>query len=257
MEIKRRYYLSAAMLVGVLAMFLTIHGLGGAISSPSIQENNSIDLPVVDYDNEVTKEKSKARKEKDSHFKGRGNPDSRKPITELPSGIEPLPTSGHWWIGLSALPVDQSDAIILGNILVREAHLSSDKTGIYSEFNVQLNQVFKDTTGTLVVGDSLPVNRAGGSVRFASGKIQKYSLAGQGMPRTGSLYVLFLRKTAEGDLVILTGYELSGGHVTPLDGENNRNPKSDLPFAKYRGANQDAFLEELRRAVVIAATGGA
>lgn len=238
-------------------MFLLIHVHGDATSVAFSQNVKSADFPIADYDIETGKEKGKARKDKDSHFKGLGNPDQRKPIAELPLGSEPLPTSSHWWIGLSALPVEQSDIIVLGHILGREAHLSDDRTGIYSEFTVQIEEVFRDTTRTPQVLGSLSVNRAGGSVRFASGKIQKYEIAGQGMPGAGSQYVLFLRKSAAGDLLILTGYEFVGGNVTPLDGEDVSDPRSNLPFAKYRGADQKTFLKDLHEAAAKSIGGGA
>jgi|SRR5437667_798844 len=257
MATKSRYLLGPVLLVALLLIFLTFHKTSGTSTvSAGSQDNNSRDLPVVDYQTEITKEKSKTRKEKDEHFKGRGNAGSG-PITELPNGIEPLPTNVHWWLGLSAIPVDQSDLIILGDVVAREAHLSSDRTGIYSEFTVQIADVLKDATNGVVAGSQLFVNRLGGSVRFASGRTQKYGLSGQGMPHAGSEYVLFLRKTAEGDWLILTGYELSGGHVTPLDGEDSKDPRSDLPFAKYRGVDQTAFLKDIRDAVTRSATGGA
>jgi hypothetical protein len=63
------------------------------------------------------------------------------------------------------------------------------------------------------------------------------------MPRVGSQYVLFLRKTEDGDFLILTGYELLDGSITPIDGEGNKNPRMDLPFTKYRGADQAKFLK--------------
>ncbi len=236
-----------------LLMFLTVHGLGSALGLLPAQDkstqDSSTDKPILDYDVELTMPKSKQRREKDNRFKGAANPDNSKPIAELPLGIWPLPLISHWWIGLSALPVEQSDIVVLGDIVSREAHLSDDRTGIYSEFTVQIGEVLKDETGLLDGGSLLSVNRRGGGVRFASGKIQKYGYFRQGMPQTGSRYVLFLQKSAQGDLLILTGYELSGVCVTPLDEGENEDRRSDLPFAKYRGAGHATFLEELRTAI--------
>jgi hypothetical protein len=257
MATKSRYLFGAVISLTLLVVFLTFLKTG---STPTVsagsQDDNFRDLPVLDYEAETTKEKSKARIEKDEHFKGRGNP-GRGPITELPNGIEPLPTNVHWWLGLSAIPVDQSDLIVLGDVLAREAHLSSDRTGIHSEFTVQITEVLKGATNQVVAGSRLFVNRLGGSVRFGSGKIQNYGLSGQGMPHASAHYVLFLGRTVEGDLLILTGYELSGTHVIPLDGEDSKDPKGDLPFAKYRGADQTKFIKEVRDAVTRSTTGGA
>jgi hypothetical protein len=244
----RKYPYFVLIISMTALMFLLIHRQGDAVPVAVAQNGKATDSPIADYDAETLKEKSKARKEKDSHFKGFGNPDPRKPIIELPEAVEPLPSNSHWWIGLSALPVEQSDLVVLGDIVDRQAHLTGDRSGIYSEFTVQIDRIFKDPTGSLLVASLLQVNREGGTVRFASGKIQKYEIARQGMPGTGSRYVLFLRKTAEGDLLILTGYELSIGKVTPLDGEDRSDPRSSLPFAKYRGAVQTSLLKDLDEA---------
>ena len=45
-----------------------------------------------------------------------------------------------------ALPVAQSDIIVLGEVVAAEAHLSEDKTNDYSEFAVKIITVFKSKT---------------------------------------------------------------------------------------------------------------
>ena len=66
---------------------------------------------------------------------------------------------------------------------------------------------------------------------------------------TTSAHVLFLRKTQEGDFLILTGYELSDEGITPIDGEGNEDPRADLPLKKYRGVDEATFLKDLSDAV--------
>jgi hypothetical protein len=252
-----RAFLVAVILVTALFVSLTTYKSGSTLAVSASQNDDSQDLPSLDYETETLKEKSKERKQIDSHFKGRGNPDGRKQISELPEGVEPLPTLTHWWVGLSALPVEQSDVVVLGDIVDGAAHLSDDRTGIYSEFTVHVDEIFQDATGAVAAGGSLTVSRAGGGVRFASGRTQKYRIGRQGMPRDGRRYVLFLKRMPEGDLIILTGYEISGGRVTPLDGEGSKDPRSDLPFAQYRGADQAAFLTDVRKAAANSVKGSA
>jgi hypothetical protein len=239
----------------VLLVFLLVFGRGDT-SVAFTQRNKSKEAPVVDYQTEIAGSVSKARSEKSICFRGLSNPDKRKPIGELPFAVEPLPINSHWWIGLTALPVQQSDIVILGNIIAKEAHLSDDRTGIYSEFTVQITEVLADATKKLIVGASLTVNRPGGKVRFASGRIQSYEISGQGMPGIAQ-YALFLRKTDDGDFLIVTGYELSGEKVIPLDGEDISDPRSNLPFAKYRNADQVTFLKELHEEAGKSPGGGA
>jgi hypothetical protein len=257
MATQPNYFVGAVVMTISLLLLVTFYKTSGTLSASHYsQGNSSRDLPVVDYEIEVSRPKSKERKEKDNHFKGRGNPDSRRPIAELPEGVEPLPINGAWWLGLSALPIDQSDVVVLGIIGAREAHLSDDKTGIYSEFTVLVADILKDGTKTIIPGNVVSASRPGGWVRFKSGKIQKYELSRQGMPQVGAQYALFLRKTADGDLLILTGYELSDGHITPLDGEEDKDPRMVLPFAKYRGVDQANFLKDIREAAARSVIGG-
>lgn len=247
----------AVVLTASLLITAAFYQTKSAFSASPSQDSHSHDLPTLDYENEVTKAKSKERKEKGNHFKGGANPDTKKPIDELPEGVEPLPITGAWWRGLSALPTEQSDVVILGVVTSRDAYLTEDRTGVYSEFTVLVSEVFKDSTKTIVSGTPISVNRSGGAVRFKSGKIQKYQIAHQGMPDFSAPYVLFLRKTSDGDILILTGFKLINGHVTPLDGDENNDPRLVLPFAKYAGTDKAEFLKAVRDAAASSAKGGA
>jgi hypothetical protein len=210
-------------------------------------ENN--EAPVLDYEAEIQKPFNQESAEKNRYFDSRGGVDTSKQITELPPGVEPLPIISRWWIGLSALPVAQSSVIVLGEVTDTSAHLSDNKKGIYSEFVVDVKEIFKDADNSIKLNGKLSANRTGGSVRFASGRINKYRIDKQGMPQKGERYVLFLNKISNGDYLILTGYKLANGKVTPLDGEGNKDPRSDLPFAQYRDVDELRLLEDLRTAL--------
>lgn len=251
-----KFLVGAVVLTASLLFAATFYQTKNAFSASRSQENHSRDLPTLDYENEVTKPKSKERKEKGNHFKGGANPDTKKPIDELPEGVEPLPITGAWWRGLSALPTEQSDVVVLGVVTSRDAYLTEDRTGIYSEFKVLVSEVFKDPAKTIISGTPISVNRTGGAVRFKSGKIQKYQIAHQGMPDVAAQYVLFLRKTSDSDLLILTGFKLVDGHVTPLDGNESNDPRLVLPFAKYAGTDEAEFLKAVRNAAASSAKEG-
>lgn len=256
MIMSSKFLVGAVVLTASLLFAVAFCQTKSAFSASPSQDSHSHDLPTLDYENEVTKAKSKERKEKGNHFKGDANPDARKPIDELPEGVEPLPITGAWWLGLSALPTEQSDVVVLGVVTTRDAYLTEDRTGIYSEFTVLVSEIFKDATKKIVSGTPISVNRTGGAVRFKSGKIQKYQIAHQGMPDVAAQYVLFLRKTVDGDLLILTGFKLISGHVTPLDGNENNDPRLVLPFAKYAGIDEAEFLKAVRDAAASSAKGG-
>lgn len=196
-------------------------------------------IPVADY----ATEKAAKPDNRSTHYNNQRN----EPISELPAGIDELPLNAHWWQGLSALPVSRSDAVIIGKVVNAQAHLSNDKTGVYSEFTVHIEEVLKNPEGRELPNDSsIIIDRFGGGVRFPSGKIQYYRIAQQGMPRVGSRYVLFLKKTSEASFSILTGYELSSGVVRPLDGAGCKKKDKQLPFDLYCKSDEMTFFEELR-----------
>ncbi len=151
------------------------------------------------------------------------------PILELGPDVDELPLNGHWFMGIPALPIAQSDV---------------SRSTVYSEFSVYIDDVLKNSSGpqTLNAGATIIVERLGGAVRFPSGKVQHYQVSRQGLPQTGEKYVLFLKCNGE-DYDIVTGYWVNAGQVSPLDGHG------DLPFGKYEGKTVDSFLSELRNAI--------
>jgi len=117
---------------------------------------------------------------------------------------------------MPGIPSALSDVVLTGLISDAQAHLSNDKTGIYSEFAVVVGEVLKGDVNKF--GRTITMERFGGAVRFSSGRIQKYESDGQGMPRVGSQYVLFLKRLDQEDFKLLTAYELRDDRVIPLDG---------------------------------------
>jgi hypothetical protein len=141
---------------------------------------------------------------------------------------------------LAAFPFDKSSAVIVGQVSDAHAYLSNDKTGVYSVFTVQVNEVLKNSTNIALSGGSvIDVERDGGRVRFPNGRLHLYKIAQQDMPQVGLRYVLFLTNASgESDFQIITGYELRGGKVCSLD---------DLPKLRtYDNSDETTFLSELR-----------
>jgi len=141
---------------------------------------------------------------------------------------------------LPAFPFDNSSEVLVGQVSDAHAYLSNDKTGVYSVFTVQVNEVLKSSNSlTLSDGSVIEVIRDGGRVRFPNGRLHLYTIAEQDMPQVGLRYVLFLTTiNGESDFEIITGYEIREGKVYPLD---------DLPkLNTYSNTDEAAFLRELR-----------
>jgi hypothetical protein len=152
------------------------------------------------------------------------------------------------------LPTYISDAVVIGSVTNAKAYLSQDKTAVYSEFTVQVWDVLKNSQASpLAVGSGVTVLRPGGGVRFPSGKVRKFLVAGRGLPRTGERYAFFLKYD---DLAqayyIVTAYELLGGKVFPLDGipQYGTSAHPFASYSKYANADEGAFLVEVRNAVI-------
>jgi hypothetical protein len=78
-----------------------------------------------------------------------------------------------------AFPIGQSDAIVIAEVEGARAYLSQDKTSVYSEFTVLIEEVLKNASALSVVpGNTVTTERAGGRVRLAS--VKKYCGASSG-----------------------------------------------------------------------------
>lgn len=153
-----------------------------------------------------------------------------------------------WEVGFPALPVERSAVILIAKVVSAEAHLSEDKSGIYSEFGLTAEKVLKGESSTQISpGNSLTVERIGGRVLTPTGHIHQYGIDKQGMPKVGSRYVLFLERKDEQSLYILTGYELREGHVFPLDGVDSADVNKVPQFAEYEGTDEASFIKRIEK----------
>lgn len=158
-------------------------------------------------------------------------------------GVTVAMTHYHWPPGFPALPVAQSDAVVIGEVSEAKAYVTGDKTAVYSEFTIRVSEVLKNDNQTpLSPGKSIIAERPGGRVRYPSGHISRFSIAGWGMPRMMRQYVLFLsRNGQEESYRIVTGYELRSGRVYPLDATTS----SDTDFDAYINMDKASFLTRL------------
>jgi hypothetical protein len=127
---------------------------------------------------------------------------------------------------LDPLPASRSAAVVIGTILSGKAYVSKDRTYVYSDFQVRVDEVLKqDFQMNLVVGGRMVASRGGGTIHFPSGRINDYVNHGEGMPAIGSQYLFFLARPSiitEPEYQIVTGgaYEVRNGVVHPLDDFN-------------------------------------
>jgi hypothetical protein len=172
---------------------------------------------------------------------------NNKHLARISEETSQIFSSVDWDVNLPALPVPQSKAVITGTVISAKAYVTPDKTGVFSEFEVAVDAVFKqDDRTTVVAGRTLTVERNGGRVRMPSGKIVVSWINHQNMPRVGGKYVLFLTHDFQSlddggnDFNILTGYELREGKVLPLD-----DTLPGHPITTYLGTAESKLLSDL------------
>ena len=201
-------------------------------------------FPVADYEAPEPSDPEKRAKRK---ARNRRHDNS---MMGVKGGLNPAPDVGDevflindWEVRVPALPASQSEVVLIGEVLDANAFVSEDKIGVYSEFNVRAGEVLKNVSpSSISVGDVICTERQGGQVRYPSGRTMWFRIQLQNMPAVGGRYVLFLKQGADGAFSIITGYELRGGRVYPLDSASN--------FKKHEGADEAAFLQQVRDAIV-------
>jgi hypothetical protein len=217
------------------------------------------DYPIADYDpqeasNQQERNERKARNHRhdlSSDVKGEdvkrftlkdSDPDISLPLSVSHPQTEP------------AIPAVESDVVVVGEVTSAQAYLSNDKTSVYSEFTVRVADVLKNGgSESLYFGAQIVAERAGGRVRFPSGKVLlRGAPYGKNMPRVGQRYIFFLKHNAEGqDYSIITAYELRSGRIFPLDGSPEGDVKSNqfAEYEKYAGLDETSFFNEVRSAI--------
>jgi hypothetical protein len=164
---------------------------------------------------------------------------------------EPAPEDGAvgWFpettADLPPLPVNESDVIVVGQVTSAKAHRSENKRGIFSEFEVKVDDVLKGRDPRVTKGTGILVERTGGFLKYPSGRKVLFFVQGLGMPQVGARNVLFLKAVGQG-FQIVTAYELASDGVLPLD----RGAK----FEKFQGENAATFITTLRETIAKART---
>ncbi|HXI22753.1 MAG TPA: hypothetical protein VNG71_02680 [Pyrinomonadaceae bacterium] len=205
---------------------------------PLLQKIQEIDarFPLTDYDApDPTNAEGKAKRWKKNKHYDDGGMVMKNPSDEGSASV----LVSESFFALPALPAARSDVILTADVLKSEAHLSNDKTGIYSEFCVQVNEVLKNAASTLSQSNLITLSRRGGKVRYPSGHVERYEIMTQNMPAIGKRYLFFLKAIPDTeDYEIMTGYDIGSTRVEPLD--------DSAQFDPFRGKDVAGFIQTVR-----------
>lgn len=214
------------------------------VSQVSIDEIKKT-FPIVDYTSEVaTNASRKAKSEKYNKIK----------ILEPDiTGDEKFVSSSHWAAGLTPLPVEKSQVILIGKVLDIKAFLSENKASVYSEFKIEIEKVLKNKEQQSFEEDKyIKIERQGGVVRYPNNYTAWSLVAGQHMPKLGQKYLFFITKDfpqlgyQKNDFYLLTAYQLKEGRVFPLDAPSGgKHPIATV----YKGKEESLLLDELLKII--------
>lgn len=230
--------LGAALLIGGLLPTLGGSRRENQEQQKTKQQDDLSNYPIADADAPDPKDAKEILKRRAKNKKYR---EYRKHIGPGVGAYEIY----HWPPGFPTLPIAQSDAVIIGEVTDASAHLTEDKSSVYSEFTVCVEEILKNDQPPLVSGSCVTLDRPGGRVRYSNGKTSQFSLAGFGMPLAGGRYVFFIKGDVDEDYQIITAYQIQQGHIYPLD----KTTSSDTRFEIHANADEQLFLNKLRQLV--------
>jgi hypothetical protein len=118
-------------------------------------------------------------------------------------GVPPPPPSGAIvdLILLPELPLNESDVVVVGDIVNAQPFLTNSNSAMYTEFTIRASETIKPK---LPITNSLIVLRRGGKARLPSGRIIEWDVRDTGDPLfVGQRCLLFLSyyKSADAYLV--------------------------------------------------------
>jgi hypothetical protein len=166
-------------------------------------------------------------------------------------GIWDLPSS-HF--RKDAMPFAASDAVVVGTVTAGQSHLSNDRRDLYSEFEVTLQELLKNSVPPyLRVEGSIDIQRTGGAIRLPSGKVLTRGALADSMPQIGGRYLLFLKyDQSTEDYSVVMGYQLSGNEVYRLDdlSSQDSNFRQVVHLLRSEGVSESEFLARAKSTFV-------
>jgi hypothetical protein len=237
----------ALFIILILTVFTSVRALWAQVQGPTGQSKQNAPandkdehlksrFPVIDYHapEDADIKKQRIRKEKNKRYDRFGF------VRKSPSmDVTETVFYTDWYGEKPPLPVDESSTIVIGVVVSSEAHLSNDKSGVYTEFIVDVKEILKGDNSNLALGSKISVDRPGGYVRYPSGYKRLYRYSGMNMPNVGRQYIFFLTKPEQDqNYGLITGYELNPQGITPLD--------STPTFSALQGIKEAALLEKVR-----------
>ena len=160
---------------------------------------------------------------------------------------------GFWPSPFPQIPLKEGALAFVGSVTKVQPYLSLDRTHIYTENTIQIEELFKSPEGFRLPSDrTLIVDQFGGTMRLLSGPViyDGSRIDFMGQTYVGGRYVFFLLRVHEGrDLGIVKAYELRDGKVFKLT-EDGTPGKTLLSRTRNKAdslSDEQEFLHDVRQ----------
>lgn len=209
--------------------------------TPENWKQSAHDISEVDK----TDQKDVVRQERSAAFN-----DKRSDAPKLDS-LEPRNGLTHqsappYFTRIPAIPVRESDAVVVATVTALQPYFSSDHAHLYTEFSLSVDEQIKDIPGRAETGETIPIVIGGGKIRLADGRVieeqaafTNYSIA------VGSRYLLFLSYNISGQyFTVVKSWELKNGGIIPTAHEDQmdaREGKSQYSSMAERNLLQSTY----------------
>ena len=205
------------------------------------------------YDSDVAEEEPEpsdsqereARRAKDVRYNtGRRDLTTRDP--EVERFVEQV------WPRRELIPATESAVVATGKVVKVQPYLSSDRSRIYTEITVEVDNLLKrDRDNRLSAVHTVVIDRLGGALKLKTGRVVRDDIQIDNLGKTnlGKRYVFFARRVNDGsDISLIDSYELRDGKVFTNDSRPSR-LISTMPGVPKAWEAEATFLDAVRKEV--------
>lgn len=157
------------------------------------------------------------------------------------------------WPAVDFIPAAESAVVIVGRVIKVQPYLSSDRSRIYTEITIAVDDLLKRDQGNRVAANkTVVIDRLGGALKLKTGRIVRDDtwIDNLGSPQLGQRYVVFARAINDAkDISLIKSYELIDGKVFTNDSRPSR-LISTLAGVPLAWEDEAAFLKAVRDVTV-------
>lgn len=241
--LKTRCPITLLGLVFMCAPLLCLSGQTQAANpTPDAWKQSAFDISQTD----ISGKKDAVRQERSALFNDK-RPNAPKLDSTSPNTAGREGRFPPYFVRTPAMPVQESDAVIVGTVQSVQPYLSSDHAHLYTEFSVAVDQSIKDQPNRARQGDVVPIVVQGGKMRLKDGRVIEEKPFTNFTIAVGSRYVFFLRYNNVGQhFTVAKSWELKNGAVIPTSHEDQMDVREGK--VQYVSMTEQSFIQAVHAA---------